>query len=208
MPKDVNISFVNELALMFERMGIDTNDDKCYGKNGTFYPSSQLVGGHCIGVDPYYLTYKAESLGYHPAVVSSGRRVNDQMGVFVASKLIKLMIQKGIKIKDSNILILGITFKENCPDIRNTKVVDIYDELKSYNTNVDVFDPWANKKDVKDEYGIDLTETSNQKNYDAIILAVAHKKFANIDFEKLHSNSTVIYDTKGFIKRHLIDGRL
>ena len=208
--RDVNISFVNELALMFERMGIDTNDViNAAATKWNFLPFKPgLVGGHCIGVDPYYLTYKAESLGYHPAVVSSGRRVNDQMGVFVASKLIKLMIQKGIKIKDSNILILGITFKENCPDIRNTKVVDIYDELKSYNTNVDVFDPWANKKDVKDEYGIDLTETSNQKNYDAIILAVAHKKFANIDFEKLHSNSTVIYDTKGFIKRHLIDGRL
>lgn len=208
--RDVNISFVNELALIFERMGIDTNDViNAAATKWNFLPFKPgLVGGHCIGVDPYYLTYKAESLGYHPAVVSSGRRVNDQMGVFVASKLIKLMIQKGIKIKDSNILILGITFKENCPDIRNTKVVDIYDELKSYNTNVDVFDPWANKKEVKNEYGIDLTETSNQKKYDAIILAVAHKKFESINFEKLYSNSTVIYDTKGFIKRHLIDGRL
>ena len=167
-----------------------------------------MVGGHCIGVDPYYLTYKAESLGYHPAVVSSGRRVNDQMGVFVASKLIKLMIQKGIRIKDSNILILGITFKENCPDIRNTKVVDIYNELKSYNTNVDILDPWANKQEVQEEYGIDLIENSDEKKYDAVILAVSHKEFGNVNFEKLSSNSTVIYDTKAFLKRNLVDGRL
>ncbi len=208
--RDVNISFVNELALMFERMDIDTNDViEAAATKWNFLPFKPgLVGGHCIGVDPYYLTYKAESLGYHPAVVSSGRRVNDQMGVFVASKLIKLMIQKGIRIKDSNILILGVTFKENCPDIRNTKVVDIYAELKSYNTNVDIFDPWANKKEVLSEYGIDLIETSDEKKYDAVILAVAHKEFQNINFEKLHSNSTVVYDTKAFIKKELIDGRL
>ena len=167
-----------------------------------------MVGGHCIGVDPYYLTYKAESLGYHPAVVSSGRNVNDQMGVFVASKLIKLMIQKGIRIKDSNILILGITFKENCPDVRNTKVVDVYNELKTYNTNVDVFDPWANKKEVQEEFGISLIENWEQKHYEAIILAVAHNEFKNIPFSKLCSNSTVIYDTKAFVKRKLVDGRL
>ena len=146
--RDVNISFMNELALMFERMDIDTSDViEAAATKWNFLPFKPgLVGGHCIGVDPYYLTYKAESLGYHPAVVSSGRKVNDEMGVFVASKLIKLMIQKGIRIKYSNILILGITFKENCPDVRNTKVVDVYNELKTYNTNVDVFDPWANKK--------------------------------------------------------------
>ena len=130
------------------------------------------------------------------------------MGVFVASKLIKLMIQKGIRIKDSNILILGVTFKENCPDIRNTKVIDIYDELKSYNTNVDIFDPWANKKEVLSKYGIDLIETSDEKKYDAVILAVAHKEFQNINFEKLRSSSTVVYDTKAFVKRTLVDGRL
>lgn len=208
--RDVNISFVNELALMFERMDIDTNDViEAAATKWNFLPFKPgLVGGHCIGVDPYYLTYKAESLGYHPAVVSSGRRVNDQMGVFVASKLIKLMIQKGISIKGSNILILGITFKENCPDIRNTKVVDIYDELKSYNTNVDVFDPWANKKEVQEEFGISLIENWEQKHYEAIVLAVAHNEFKNILFSKLSSNSTVIYDTKAFIERNLVDGRL
>jgi len=208
--RDVNISFVNELALMFERMGVDTHDViEAAATKWNFLPFKPgLVGGHCIGVDPYYLTYKAESLGYHPEVVSSGRRVNDQMGVFVASKLIKLMIQKGIRIKDSNILILGITFKENCPDIRNTKVVDIFTELKTYNTNVDVFDPWANKKEVHAEYGIDLIENPDEKKYDALILAVSHKEFEHIDFEKLSSNSTVIYDTKSFVKRTLVDGRL
>ena len=208
--RDVNISFMNELALMFERMGIDTNDViEAAATKWNFLPFKPgLVGGHCIGVDPYYLTHKAESMGYHPAVVSSGRKVNDEMGVFVASKLIKLMIQKGIRIKDSNILILGITFKENCPDVRNTKVVDVYNELKTYNTNVDVFDPWANKKEVQEEFGISLTGNWEQKHYDAIILAVAHNEFKNIPFSKLSSNSTVIYDTKAFVKRNLVDGRL
>ena len=208
--RDVNISFMNELALMFERMDIDTSDViEAAATKWNFLPFKPgLVGGHCIGVAPYYLTYKAESLGYHPAVVSSGRRVNDEMGVFVASKLIKLMIQKGIRIKYSNILILGITFKENCPDIRNTKVVDVYNELKTYNTNVDVFDPWANKKNVQEEFGISLIENWEQKHYEAIILAVAHNEFKNIPFSKLSSNSTVIYDTKAFIKRNLVDGRL
>ena len=208
--RDVNISFMNELALMFDRMDIDTSDViEAAASKWNFLPFKPgLVGGHCIGVDPYYLTYKAESLGYHPEVVSSGRKVNDQMGVFVASKLIKLMIKKGIRIKDSNILILGVTFKENCPDIRNTKVIDIYNELKSYNTNVDIFDPWANKKEVLSKYGIDLIETSDEKKYDAVILAVAHKEFQNINFEKLRSSSTVVYDTKAFVKRTLVDGRL
>ena len=208
--RDVNISFMNELALMFERMDVDTNDviDAAATKWNFLPFKPGLVGGHCIGVDPYYLTYKAESLGYHPAVVSSGRKVNDQMGVFVASKLIKLMIQKGIRIKDSNILILGITFKENCPDVRNTKVLDVYNELKTYNTNVDVFDPWANKKEVQEEFGISLIENWDQKHYEAIVLAVAHNEFKNIPFSKLSSNSTVIYDTKAFVKRNLVDGRL
>ena len=208
--RDVNISFMNELALMFERMDLDTNDViEAAATKWNFLPFKPgLVGGHCIGVDPYYLTHKAESLGYHPAVVSSGRKVNDEMGVFVASKIIKLMIQKGIRIKDSNILILGITFKENCPDIRNTKVVDVYNELKTYNTNVDVFDPWANKKEVQEEFGISLIENWEQKHYEAIVLAVAHNEFKNIPFSKLSSNSTVIYDTKAFVKRNLVDGRL
>ncbi|MCS5551292.1 MAG: Vi polysaccharide biosynthesis UDP-N-acetylglucosamine C-6 dehydrogenase TviB, partial [Gammaproteobacteria bacterium] len=159
-------------------------------------------------VDPYYLTYKAESLGYHPAVVSSGRKVNDQMGVFVASKLIKIMIQKGIRIKDSNILIFGITFKENCPDIRNTKVIDVYNELKTYNTHVDVYDPWANKMEVEQEYGISLIENISPNKYEAVVLAVAHSEFQNIDFAKLNTEKVVIYDTKAFIQKDLVDGRL
>ena len=208
--RDVNISFMNELAIIFDRMNIDTSD--VINAAGTkwnflnFKPG--LVGGHCISVDPYYLTYKAELLGYHPKVVSSGRTVNDQMGVFVASKLIKLMIQKDIEIKGSNILILGITFKENCPDIRNTKVVDVYNELKTYNTNVDVFDPWANRKEVQKKLGISLIEKWEHKKYQAICLAVSHNEFKNISFSKLRSESTVIYDTKAFIKRKLVDGRL
>ena len=160
-----------------------------------------LVGGHCVGVDPYYLTYKSESLGYSPNVVSSGRKVNDQMGVFVASKLIKIMIQKGIRIKDSNILILGITFKENCPDIRNTKVVDIYHELKTYNTNVSVSDPWANKEEVNKKYGIELIQINNRKNYDAIILAVAHNEFEKINFEELNTQGVVITTQKHLFQR-------
>ncbi len=208
--RDVNISFVNELALMFDRMDIDTHDViEAAATKWNFLPFKPgLVGGHCIGVDPYYLTYKSESMGYHPAVVSSGRKVNDQMGVFVASKLIKIMIQKGIRIKGSNILILGITFKENCPDIRNTQVVDIYNELKTYNTNVDVYDPWANKEKVKEEYEIELIENPEQTKYDAIILAVAHKEFQNINFEQLKSEGVVIYDTKALIPKGLVDGRL
>ena len=208
--RDVNISFVNELALMFERMDIDTHDViEAAATKWNFLPFKPgLVGGHCIGVDPYYLTYKAESLGYHPAVVSSGRRVNDQMGVFVASKLIKIMIQKGIRIKDSNILILGITFKENCPNIRNTKVIDVYNELKTYNTHVDVYDPWANKEEVREEYGIPLIENISPNKYEAIVLAVAHNEFQNIDFAKLSSEKVVIYDTKAFIPKDLVDGRL
>ena len=208
--RDVNISFVNELALMFDRMNIDTHDViKAASTKWNFLPFKPgLVGGHCIGVDPYYLTYKAESLGYHPAVVSSGRKVNDQMGVFVASTVVKIMIQKGFKIKDSNILILGITFKENCPDIRNTKVIDIYNELKTYNTNVDIFDPWANKSEVKKEYNIDLIKSTDEKNYDAIILAVAHNEFKDLNFKSFSDKNIVIYDTKAIIDKGLISGRL
>ena len=208
--RDVNISFVNELALMFDRMNIDTYDViEAASTKWNFLPFKPgLVGGHCVGVDPYYLTYKSESLGYSPNVVSSGRKVNDQMGVFVASKLIKIMIQKGIRIKGSNILILGITFKENCPDIRNTKVVDIYHELKTYNTNVSVCDPWANKEEVNKKYGIELIQINNRKNYDAIILAVAHNEFEKINFEELNTQGVVIYDTKAFIPKNLVDGRL
>ena len=208
--RDINISFMNELALIFDRMDIDTSDviNAASTKWNFLQFKPGLVGGHCIGVDPYYLTYKSELLGYHPKIVSSGRKVNDQMGIFIASKLIKLMIQKNIEINGSNILILGITFKENCPDIRNTKVIDVYNELKTYNTNIDVLDPWANKKEVKKQFGISLIENWEAKQYQAICLAVAHNEFKNIAFSKFSSNSTVIYDTKAFIKRSLVDGRL
>ena len=183
--RDLNISFVNELALIFDRMDIDTQvlEAKTKWNFLPFYPG--LVGGHCISVDPYYLAYKAESLGYHPAVILSGRRVNDQMGVFVASKVVKLMIKKGIQIKGSEILILGITFKENCPDTRNTKVFDVINELKSYNSRVSVYDPWADRNNVKQEYNIDLLEKPFDNYYDAIILTVGHSDFNKLNIKKL-----------------------
>jgi UDP-N-acetyl-D-galactosamine dehydrogenase len=183
--RDVNISFVNELALIFDRMGIDTTDViEAAGTKWNFLKYKPgLVGGHCIGVDPYYLAHKAESLGYHPQVILSGRRVNDNMGMFVANKVVKLMIGKGLSIKGSDILILGLTFKENCPDVRNTKVVDIYHELVQYDLNVHVYDPWADNEEVKIEYGIQLLENQDLPNfnqYRAIVLAVAHNEFADL----------------------------
>ena len=208
--RDVNISFVNELALIFDRMNIDTQDVlAAAGTKWNFLPFKPgLVGGHCISVDPYYLAHKAESLGYHPAVILSGRRVNDQMGSFVATKVIKLMIQKGIQIKGAKVLILGITFKENCPDIRNTKVIDIYNELVSYNTLVDIYDPWAEKEEVKSEYNIDLIETLDISKYQAVVLSVAHNEFATIDFKNLKNKEVVIFDTKAVIDPENIDARL
>ena len=208
--RDVNISFVNELALIFDRMGIDTNDvlDAAGTKWNFLKYKPGLVGGHCIGVDPYYLAHKAESLGYHPQVILSGRRVNDNMGMFVANKLVKLLIAKNFLISKSNVLILGITFKENCPDIRNSKVIDIIKELQQFNINVDVFDPHADKHEVAEEFGIKLIETI-QKTYDGILLAVSHQKFSGIELDKIKSSSTsVIFDTKAFFDRSLIDGRL
>jgi len=208
--RDINISFVNELALMFDRMDIDTHDViEAASTKWNFLPFKPgLVGGHCIGVDPYYLKYKAETLGYHPAVVSSGRNVNDQMGVFVGAKLIKLMLKEGLKINQSKILILGITFKENCPDTRNTKVIDIYQELRSYNAEVDVYDPWANKEQVKKDFDIDLKESIENEKYNGIILAVGHREFKSLDFKDLSSEKVVIYDTKAIIDRSLVKGRL
>jgi len=208
--RDVNISFVNELALIFDRMNIDTNDVLAAASTKwNFLPFKPgLVGGHCISVDPYYLAHKAESLGYHPAVILSGRRVNDEMGIFVATKVIKLMIGKGIPIKNSNILILGITFKENCPDIRNTKVIDIYKELITYGVNVDVNDPWANKNDVMDEYAIELTETLNLQQYQAIILTVAHKEYSHLKIDELNINNVVVFDTKAVLDKEIVDSRL
>jgi UDP-N-acetyl-D-glucosamine/UDP-N-acetyl-D-galactosamine dehydrogenase len=208
--RDLNISFVNELALIFDRIGIDTNDViEAAGTKWNFLKFKPgLVGGHCIGVDPYYLTHKSESLGYYPQVILSGRRVNDNMGMFIANKVVKLLISKNHIIKNSNALILGVTFKENCPDIRNSKVVDIFNELLQFGINVDVFDPLADKKGVEDEYNIRMVDELNKK-YDAIILAVSHKEFNDISLQELKINSnSVVYDIKGFFDRSLVDGRL
>jgi UDP-N-acetyl-D-galactosamine dehydrogenase len=208
--RDLNISFVNELALIFDRMGIDTTDViEAAGTKWNFLKYRPgLVGGHCIGVDPYYLAHKAESLGYHPQVILSGRRVNDYMGIFIANKVIKLLVKKNQIIADSLVLVLGITFKENCPDIRNSKVIDIVKELRLYNINVDVYDPRADKIEVKKEYGIDLLEKVTKK-YDAIILAVSHEEFRYLDTKSiLRSSNSVIYDIKSFFSRDLVDARL
>ncbi len=208
--RDLNISFVNELALIFDRIGIDTTDViEAAGTKWNFLKYKPgLVGGHCIGVDPYYLAHKAESLGYHPQVILSGRRVNDNMGMFVANKVIKLMINHGHKIHGAQTLILGVTFKENCPDIRNSRVVDIYKELIQFGLSVDVYDPHANSKDVEMEYGISLI-TEIDKQYDAIILAVSHVEFLNLDYDNLRNGSNaIVFDTKSFLDRSLVDARL
>lgn len=209
--RDVNISFVNELALIFDRVGIDTNDVlEAAGTKFNFLKYKPgLVGGHCISVDPYYLAHKAEQLGYHPQVILSGRRVNDMMAQFIAGKVVKLMIQKGLGIKDSSALILGVTFKENCPDVRNTKVVDIYRELTQFGLNVDVWDPWANHGEVKEEYGIEtIKEIPAGKKYDVILLAVAHNEFIKLNFEDLKKENSVIFDVKAILDRELVDSRL
>lgn len=209
--RDVNISFVNELALIFERMGIDTTDViEAAGTKWNFLKYRPgLVGGHCIGVDPYYLAHKAESLGYHPQVILSGRRVNDMMGMFVANKVVKLMIAKNHKINAARALILGITFKEDCPDIRNSKVIDIYTELKQFGVYVDVYDPHAIHDEVHDEYGVSLINEPHANTYDAVILAVSHKEFLALDIQSLCKGSdSVIFDTKSFLDRSLVDARL
>lgn len=212
--RDLNISFVNELALIFDRLGIDTNEviDAAGTKWNFLKYRPGLVGGHCIGVDPYYLAFKAESVGYHPDVISSGRRVNDNMARFVADKVVKLMIKKGLRILDSNVLLLGITFKENCPDIRNTKTVDIVDELQEFGCKLDIYDPWASQAEVKHEYGIQTMEKNADiyaKKYDAIILAVSHEQFADLDLDRLtNGDQSVIFDIKGFLPKDKVDGRL
>lgn len=207
--RDVNISFVNELALIFDRMGIDTNDVlEAAGTKWNFLKYKPgLVGGHCIGVDPYYLSHKAESLGYYPQVILSGRRVNDNMGVFIANKVVKMMISRGIIVKGGRVLILGVTFKENCPDLRNSKVVDIYNELSLYGLNIDIFDPIADNKQVFEEYSFHLIDELNS-SYDCIILAVAHDKFISINLNNLRKSNSVVYDLKSFFDRGLVDGRL
>ena len=209
--RDVNISFVNELALIFDRMGIDTNEvlEAAATKWNFLKFAPGLVGGHCIGVDPYYLLHKSQCLGYNPQVILSGRTVNDDMGRFVANKTIKLMIKNGIKIVGSNVLILGFTFKENCPDTRNTKVVDVVDELKDFGINVDVYDPHALRDDVQHEYGLTLLEKQpDLTSYDGIIMTVAHDEFKEIDFSFLKNKSTVLFDVKGILDKSFIHGRL
>lgn len=207
--RDVNIAFVNELALIFDKLNIDTTSVlKAAGTKWNFLNFRPgLVGGHCIGVDPYYLTYKAEEIGYHPQVILSGRRINDNMGQHVAGKVIKLMIGKGTPVKDSRTLILGITFKENCPDIRNSRVIDIIEELREFGTKLDVYDPWADKQEVHEEYGVDLVDKP-EDIYDAIILAVSHSQFEDIDLNKLRNENTIVYDVKSFLNQELISARL
>lgn len=208
--RDVNISFVNELALIFDKMNLDTTDVlEAAGTKWNFLKFKPgLVGGHCIGVDPYYLAHKSEALGYKPEVILSGRRVNDNMGMFVANKVIKMMVAQDKTIKNAKVLILGFAFKENCPDVRNTRVIDIYKELKSFSIAVDVYDPWADALIVKEEYNISLLDNVPSTTYDAVILAVAHQIFLELDFSAFKSNGAIIFDTKSFVDRTVVDARL
>ncbi len=206
--RDLNIAFVNELAKIFHKIGIDTHEVlEAAATKWNFLPFKPgLVGGHCIGVDPYYLTYKAESLGYNPQVILAGRRVNDGMGAYVASRVMKLLNVAGTA-HNAKVLILGITFKEDCPDIRNSRVIDVIKELKEFGTNVEVYDPNANSKEVKEEYNISLLEKPTS-NYDAIVYAVKHKSFSNLDWEQLKSKNTVVFDVKGALEKSLTEERL
>ncbi len=208
--RDINIAFVNELSKIFSRMGIDTQDVlEAAATKWNFLPFKPgLVGGHCIGVDPYYLAQCAQRYGYNPEIILAGRRMNDSMGEYVASETIKLMLKKGIQVLDSRILIMGFTFKENCPDVRNTKVIDIYRALKQYNLDITVYDPWANPEIARREYGIDLVNELPQQRFDAVVMAVAHKEFLDIDTEQLCNEKHIIYDVKGILDKNIIDGRL
>lgn len=211
--RDLNIALVNELAVIFNKMGIDTEEVlKAAGTKWNFLPFRPgLVGGHCIGVDPYYLTHKAQSIGYHPEVILAGRRINDGMAEFVASQLVKAMIKRKIHVEGANVLIMGLTFKENCPDVRNTKVVDIVSELSQYNISVDICDPWALSEEVKSEYALDLIAEPGHQKYDAIIYAVAHDQFkvsAEEDVRKFKKPNAVIYDLKYILPQDLSDLRL
>ncbi len=207
--RDINIAFVNELALIFEKLNIDTLEVlKAAGTKWNFLPFKPgLVGGHCIGVDPYYLTYKAKEVGYHPEVILSGRRINDSMGQEVVQRVVKLMIHKGHTIKDAKVLILGITFKENCPDIRNSRVIDVVREFEEFSCKVDVYDPWADSSEVEREYGFELL-TDITQSYDAIVLAVAHKEFESLDLDRYKNPNTVVFDIKGLLPKDKADARL
>ncbi|RDC54234.1 nucleotide sugar dehydrogenase [Pedobacter chinensis] len=208
--RDINISFVNELALIFDKMDIDTSDVLAAAATKWNFLNYKpgLVGGHCIGVDPYYLAHKSESLGYKPEVILSGRRVNNNMGMFVANKVIKMIVAKDKIVNGAKVLILGFAFKENCPDIRNTRVIDIYSELQAFGVEVDVYDPWANAAEVKTQYGIELIEKENFQQYHALILAVSHQKFLDLDYAAFKASGAIIFDTKSFIDRNLVDARL
>ena len=199
--RDINIAFVNELAKIFNMMNIDTQDVlEAAGTKWNFLPFKPgLVGGHCIGVDPYYLAQKAQEIGYHPEIILAGRRMNDSMGQYVAAEVVKLMLQNDLKVKGSNILVLGITFKENCPDVRNTKVVDVIKNLKDYGPEITVYDPLANPEEVMHEYGLKTTRTLPNAKFDAIVLTVAHKEFLSEDLEKLKKDNAVVYDVKGVL---------
>ncbi|WP_298894565.1 nucleotide sugar dehydrogenase [uncultured Psychroserpens sp.] len=210
--RDINIAFVNELSKIFRLLDIDTKAVlEAAGTKWNFIKFTPgLVGGHCIGVDPYYLAQKAIESGYNPEIILAGRKMNDSMGGYVAQETVKMMIKKGARIKDSNVLVLGITFKENCPDIRNSRVIDIIEEFETYNINVDVYDPWASKDEVTHEYGFELLDNESQlkSDYDAIVLAVSHNEFLELDLQKLKSDIGVIFDVKSLLPKHSVDARL
>jgi UDP-N-acetyl-D-glucosamine/UDP-N-acetyl-D-galactosamine dehydrogenase len=211
--RDINIAFVNELSKLFDLMNIDTLDVlEAASTKWNFLPFKPgLVGGHCIGVDPYYLTHKAVNLGYNPEIILAGRRINDGMGAFVANQIVKLMIKKEHRIFNSDVLVLGITFKENCPDIRNSRVIDIIKELREFGCNIDIYDPWADAEEVKHEYGLNIIEDFKkiaEKKYQGVVLAVAHDRFIEMDFPLLRTNGAVIYDVKGILNKNMVDNRL
>lgn len=207
--RDINIAFVNELSKIFNLLGIDTHSVlEAAGTKWNFLPFKPgLVGGHCIGVDPYYLAQKAQEVGYHPEIILAGRRLNDSMGEYVASQVVKLMIKKGVVVNGAKLLMLGITFKENCPDVRNTKIVDVISSLEDYGINVSIYDPWANPAEVKHEYGLTTTTECPDESFDAVVLGVAHHLFANIDYSKIKKENAVLYDVKGILG-HIADGKL
>jgi UDP-N-acetyl-D-galactosamine dehydrogenase len=208
--RDINIAFINELAKIFNILGVDTHSVlEAAGTKWNFLPFKPgLVGGHCIGIDPYYLAQKAQEVGYYPEIILSGRRLNDDMGKYVAGEVVKLMLKRSLPVQGANILILGITFKENCPDIRNTRVIDVYKEFKSYNANVDVYDPWANPSEVEEEFGFRSLLDVPKKQYHALVLTVAHKEFSDLNLRSSLIDSGILYDVKGVLNIKEIDARL
>jgi UDP-N-acetyl-D-galactosamine dehydrogenase len=208
--RDINIAFVNELAKIFNKLDIDTHAVlEAAATKWNFLPFKPgLVGGHCIGVDPYYLAQKAQEVGYHPEIILAGRRLNDSMGEYVATEVLKLMVQNEIPIKGAKVLMLGITFKENCPDIRNTKAIDVYRNLESFHMDVDVYDPWASSEEVNHEYGIETISSIENKKYDAIVHTVAHREFSELKLEAFKNNKAVVYDVKGSLNKKEVNKRL